>query len=178
MWLREELDDCRALYKDVEDIKLRDFFSQEEIDAIGDKPIAFYNLKNRILTPETKTAKKLSTVTFQRLWTETFEFDQWLESIASSVWFQDDTYIKINFSFLCKNSLTGETIYIYAARGLSPFDFFVDNKKECRDEFSKIPKDQSSLLNKVFINSQSDNPFSQSGYYPYRLVCSYIWIMK
>ena len=178
MWLPEELDDCRNLLTDVEDIKVRELFSESEIEAIGDKPIAFFNLKNRFIPPPLKASQKLSKVTFQRLWTETFEFDQWLKSIASKVWFDTDTHIQINFSFLCKKPLTGETIYIYAAKPLSPYNFFVDSKKECLDEFSKIPKDQSSLLHKVFVNSQSDNPFSESGYCPYRLVCSYVWIMK
>ena len=72
MWLTEELQNCRDLYRDVPDTKLADILEKDEFSLIGEKPIAFYNLRNRILTP--KNQYSWSTVTFQRLWDENMDF--------------------------------------------------------------------------------------------------------
>ena len=49
MWLREELDSCWSLYKGLEDIKLKTFLTQDEIDCIGEDNTAYLNLRNRLI---------------------------------------------------------------------------------------------------------------------------------
>ena len=33
------------------------------------------------------------------------------------------------------------------------------------------------LLQRTFVATQDENPFSDSSFYPYKIVCSYCWIL-
>ena len=179
MWLIDELEMCKKLYDTVPNTQLNDFLTPDEISTIGDKPIAFYNLRNRVLTPKGKSIYKTSTVTFQRLWDDNLKFGFWLDSIASTVMFAKHSHVEIGFSFLCWQPLTGEKVYIWAARSLAPFSFYANNKEECLDHFGEIGKmSEGELLKQVFVETDKENPFQTSGYCPLKLVCSYIYIRK
>ena len=179
MWLAEEIEMCKAFEKSMQTVRLIDFLKEDDIEAIGDKPISFHNLRNRVLTPKGKSILMPSTVTFQHLWDEKLDFGKWLSDIASTVCFSTDTHVQVGFSFICSQPLTGEKIYIYAARSLAPFNFFADNKTVCVNNFDDIgQKSESELLNKVFVETEADNPFRTSGYCPLKLVCTYVWIRK
>ena len=179
MWLVDELEMCKKLYDTVPNIQLNDFLTPDEISTIGDKPIAFHNLQNRALTPKGKSIYKPSTVTFQRLWDDDIKFESWLDSIASTVMFTKHTHVEVGFSFLCWQPLTDEKVYIWSARTLSPYRFFVSSKKECLDKFNEIgKKSEGEILEELFIETDTENPFKKSGYCPLKLVCSYIYIRK
>ena len=80
-------------------------------------------------------------------------------------------------------SMTSMSIHLildpFSAKALSPFKFVVDNREECLSHFQEIAKlKDSSILNKTFLNTISDNPFSTSGFCPLKIVCSYIYITK
>ena len=83
--MKEELDSCCALYDKIAKVELRDILDDDEFELIGEKPIAFANLKNRFIIP--KQYLKTVTGTFQRLWSDDFDFDEWLEQIGDVVWF-------------------------------------------------------------------------------------------
>ena len=70
------------------------------------------------------------------------------------------------------------TNHSYAAKALA-----VHYKLNTMDEFDSIISKyksytESDHLENSFIKSQKDNVFYLSGFRPYRLVCSYIWIQK
>ena len=177
MWLTEELQRCRDLYRDLPDVKPGDLLESDEVNLIGPKAAAWFNLRNRIMTP--KNQYSWSTVTFQRLWDENMDFGSWLESIAKTVLFTERTHVQVGFSFLCWNPITKEKIYIWAARGLSPYDFYCNNHEECMDRFEKIGRlSAGDLLQKTFVEEQEDNPFGMSGYGPLKMICTYVWIKK
>ena len=178
MWMKEEIDDCRALYDNIPKLELRDILEDDEFELIGEKPIAFANLKDRPIIPKRYT--KPTTVTFQRLWNDTLDFDKWLNQIADVVWFSSETHVRVGFSFICWKPTTGEKIYIWAAKGHAAFDFFCDTKEECLANFSKFgSKSMGYLLEKTFIDQEDENdPFTFSGYCPLKLVSTYVWIRK
>ena len=35
-----------------------------------------------------------------------------------------------------------------------------------------------NLLERTFVSTQDENPFSESSFYPYQLVCAYCWILQ
>ena len=177
MWFKEELDNCRALFENIEKIEIGDILDDDEGEVIGENPITLANLKNRILIPKTRRLG-MTTVTFQRLWIDDLDFRQWLEDIGQNVLFGENTHVRIGFSFICWKPLTGEKIYIWAARSHATYNFFVDDHEEYTSEISKIPKHGGNLLHKTFIDQEEEDPFSNSGYCPLKFICSYIWIQK
>ena len=102
----------------------------------------------------------------------------WLQEIRDAL-FYEPINLWLGFSFLCHNTKTTDLIYIYACIQLSPFHAKFKSAKEFDffiDEFKG--KSQSEILEETFVAQQDDNPFSKSGFRPYQLVCSYIWIRK
>ena len=103
----------------------------------------------------------------------------WLEEIQDCLrW--EPMKIWIGFSFFCwKTKEESPPIYIFGARALAPFFDKISNREQFSD-FIDTFKGLShfDLLQETFIATEDDNPFSNSGYRPYRLVCSYIWIRK
>ena len=103
----------------------------------------------------------------------------WLEEIQDCLRYEPSN-IWIGFSFLCyKGKDSSNPIYIFAALPLAPFHF----KFRDRNGFSSIINEfkgmsHFDLLQETFVASEDDNPFANSGYRPYKLVCSYIWIRK
>ena len=177
MFLTEEIREGKDLYNGIRDERVAEILDFDEMEAVGVGEIAYRNLKNRLIEPRRPDLP--STVTFQRIHNHD-KFDQWLESIADVVLFGPNTIVKVGFSFISWKPLTGEKIYIYAARPLAPFKFKFDTRKECLEEFAKIGKMRDAeLLERTFLqNEEVSDPFSSSGYCPLKLVCSYIWITK
>ena len=110
-----------------------------------------------------------------------YEFDlaNWLAQIGECLRFSEPIHIWIGFSFLVKDE-TNTLEYIYAIRQLSSYNFKITSK----DQFTYFINDWfksmsiSELLDKTFISTKEDNPFYKSGFRPYKLICSYIWIRK
>ena len=103
----------------------------------------------------------------------------WLEEIQDCLRYEP-TNIWIGFSFLCyKGKDSSNPIYIFAAMPLAPYHFKFHTPSGL-SEFIDGFKGMShfDLLQETFVASEDDNPFANSGYRPYRLVCSYIWIRK
>ena len=99
MWYKEELNNIRKLYDGIDHVKLYHFLSDDELDIIDEKEVRFGNLRNRCILPGPKTMYKYSTVTFQRLYTEDLDFDEWLAIIAEKVVWAEKTNVQIGFSF-------------------------------------------------------------------------------
>ena len=36
---------------------------------------------------------------------------------------------------------------------------------------------EHDLLERTFVETQDENPFNESSFYPYALVCAYCWIL-
>ena len=102
----------------------------------------------------------------------------WLQEIRDCISYHK-TKIWIGFSFLCEKVKTGDVIYIFSCMQLAPYQ----TKFSTFDQFNNFIDDfkgktHSDLLNETFISQKEDNPFANSGFRPYKLVCSYIWIRK
>ena len=65
MFLTEELEAAKALYKDLADENVADILDAEEIEAVSEKKSAYFNLQNRVIPP--KLNYKFSTLIFQRI---------------------------------------------------------------------------------------------------------------
>ena len=140
------------------------------------QPMAYLNLTNRVIIP--RDSNRHCTVTVQRLHSG-YDFGKWIYKVAESITFSERTEINIGFSFISWKPHTNERTYLFSAKALAPFQFVVDNKKQCLSHFDEIAKlNDSDILNKTFLNTISDNPFSTSGFCPLKIVCSYIYITK
>ena len=72
-----------------------------------------------------------------------------------------------------------EPIYIFGAMPMAPYHGKFRNYSGLSafiDQFKGMS--QFDLLQDTFVASEDDNPFANSGYRPYRLICSYVWIRK
>ena len=102
----------------------------------------------------------------------------WLQEIRDCLWYQK-TMIWIGFSFLCENVKTGDIIYIFSCIQLAPYHKKFSSVKRFNDFIDEFKgKTHHDILNETFISQKEDNPFANSGFRPYKLVCNYIWIRK
>ena len=103
----------------------------------------------------------------------------WLEEIQDCLRYET-TNIWIGFSFLCmKTKDDSKPIYIFGAMPLAPYHEKFRNRSGLSaiiDQFKGMS--HFDLLQDTFVATEDDNPFANSGYRPYKLVCSYIWIRK
>ena len=190
MFMKDELERLKSVFDDVENVPLNSFLTTEDILAIeneadqlhnkmkrkhGDSMV-LRNLRNRLIAP--KNHFRFCTVTVQRLHNG-YDFSEWLEKIAEKILFNENTHVKVGFSFLSWKPMTNERTYFFSAKELAPFRFTVDTEDELLTEFKKVGSlTDSEILNKTFINSIPDNPFSNSGFIPLKIVCSYVYITK
>ena len=190
MFLDNEVSRLKALYETVEKTDLESFLDEQDIKTIkreadflyqkgkqqANAPMAYVNLVNRVIVPRSTT--RYCTITVQRLHSG-YDFGKWLKRIAEAMSFTESTEICIGFSFISWKPHSNERTYLFSAKALSPFKFVVDSREECLSHFQEIAKlKDSSILNKTFLNTISDNPFSTSGFCPLKIVCSYIYITK
>ena len=203
MFLKNELTRLKALYETIEKVELESFLDDQDIKTIkleadylytkgkqqstaqqpynsrtttAQQPMAYLNLTNRVIIP--RDSNRHCTVTVQRLHSG-YDFGKWIYKVAESITFSERTEINIGFSFISWKPHTNERTYLFSAKALAPFQFVVDNKKQCLSHFDEIAKlNDSNILNKTFLNTISDNPFSTSGFCPLKIVCSYIYITK
>ena len=120
----------------------------------------------------------MKTIVIQRL-THDLDLVSWLEEIRDSINYES-TSLWIGFSFLClKNSPPHTPIYIFAAKALATFHAKFSRPSQFNDFIDDLKGlSHHELLQQTFVATQDDNPFANSGYRPYKLVCSYIWIRK
>ena len=138
--------------------------------------MTFFNLKNRIIAP--RNLNRICTVIFQRLH-DGHDFSKWLQEVAKTVVFSENTEIAIGFSFLAWKPTKNERVYLFSAKQLSPFKFWPSNRNECLESFAAVGSlNDSQILEKTFINNLSENLLSSSGLCPKKIVCSYIYITK
>ena len=192
MFLKEEIQRYESLYDDIKEVQLETFLSENDVDIIVREghylrhgkdttnymglPVAVKNLRNHLIIP--KNTLRHCTIIFKRLM-DGHDFNSWLEKIAKTLMYSEDTTVFVAFSFLCWIPKTGEQTYIFAAKELAPFRFTVDSKEELLTEFSKIGSmTNREILDKTFVETQSDNPFASSGFCPQQLVCSYVYVTK
>ena len=120
----------------------------------------------------------MKTIVIQRL-THDLDLVSWLEEIRDSIHYET-TSLWIGFSFLClKNSPPHTPIYIFAAKALATFHTKFSSPSQFNDFIDDLKGlSHHEILQQTFVATQDDNPFANSGYLPYKLVCSYIWIRK
>ena len=98
--------------------------------------------------------------------------------IRDSIYYEE-AQISIGFSFLCRNTKTDSVIYIFACQQLATYNAKFSTKREFNLFIDGLKgKTHYDFLQETFIDTYEDNPFSNSGYIPHALVCSYIWIRK
>ena len=192
MYEKEELLRYNALYKNVDQVELESFLDKFDIETIIKEghfqrhgrdteaymgiPVAYKNLRNQLVVP--KNPLRHCTITFKRLH-DGHEFGDWLNQIAKTLFYSEDTEVSIAFSFLCWNPRTAEQTYIFAAKELAPFRFNVDNSVELLSKFQVFGSmTDQELLNTTFVETHGDNPFANSGFCPQKLVCSYVYVTK
>ena len=192
MFMKDEINLYRTLYEEIKEVQLDSFLGESDIETIVREghyfrhgkdtksymgvPVTIKNLQNQLVVP--KNTLRHCTVTFKRLM-DGHNYDDWLHKIAKILMFSEETDIQVAFSFLCWIPKTGEQTYIFAAKELSPFRFTVDNQSDLLTEFKKLGSmTEREILDKTFIETQSDNPFASSGFCPQQLVCSYVYVTK
>ena len=188
--MKDEIYGLKCLYDEVPDVHVSDFLTDEDIATIANEAdllqnknkrkfgdsMVLRNLKNRLVVPSYHFRR--CTVVVQRLHNN-YDFLKWLQSIAKKILFNESTQIRVGFSFLSWKPITNERTYLFSAKPLAPFKFTVDDEDELIEQFTKIgTMNDSEILNKTFIETIPDNPFSKSGFCPLKIVCSYVYITK
>ena len=190
MFIKQEIFNLQSVFDDVENVQLGSFLTEEDIATISNDSDFFFNkakrqkgvsmavrnLRNRLIVP--KNHYRHCTVVVQRLHNG-YNFSKWLKRIANKIMCDEQTQIKVGFSFISWKPITNDRTYLFSAKALAPFQFTIDSKNKLLAEFSKIGSlTDSEILNKTFLNSFPDNPFSVSGFCPLKIVCSYVYITK
>ena len=191
MFAKEEINALAKLYDDIKDVRLESFLTETDLATISNEAdlfsnkrngtsMATRNLRNRLVAP--RNTNRLCTVVMQRLHDnsdDSVTFAEWLDAIAETILYNEDTEVKVGFSFISWKPITNDRVYLFSAKALAPFTFVVDNEDELKNKFSKLALlTDSELLNRTFIGNLSDNPFSKSGFCPLKIVCSYVYITK
>ena len=114
-----------------------------------------------------------------------FDVGKWLQELLSFMIFGLDMRISIGFSFIGQKSIwkldldENEFIYYYAAQDLCTMSERFYNMRDARkfaDEVSKM--DYADFLHETFMETESGDPFINSGIRPHVLIANYIWITK
>ena len=192
MFAKEEISALASLYNDIKDVQLESFLTETDLATIENESdlffnknkrngttMAYRNLRNRMIAP--RETNRLCTVVMQRLHvnSDSMTFAEWLDAVAETILYNEDTEVKVGFSFISWKPITNDRVYLFSAKALAPFKFVVDNEEELREKFSKLGSmTDSEILNKTFVTTLSDNPFSKSGFCPLKIVCSYVYITK
>ena len=190
MFLKNEIQRLNELYDKIQDVNLESFLDEDDLETIHTeanflknknkdkltKPMAYLNLKNRIITP--RDLNRHCTITVQRLHSD-YKFYEWFENVMEAVTLTERTEINIGFSFISWKPHTNERTYLYSAKALSSFKFIVDTREELLSQSSELrTMTDAQLLDKTFLSNSDDNPFSSSGFCPLKIVSSYIYITK
>ena len=190
MFLKNEVERLKDLYDSVESVDLESFLDEEDLKTILteanylhtkskdklSKPMLYINLKNRVISP--RDLNRHCTVTVQRLHTG-YKLFEWVQKVLKAVTFAERTEINIGFSFISWIPHTNERTYLYSAKALAPFKYVVSSRDELMLQLSEIESmNDAQVLNKTFLNSSDDNPFTSSGFCPLKIVASYIYITK
>ena len=176
MWLKSEIDSIYKLYSQLEPAGLQElleFLTEKELEAIAScGKVTIPNLRNFLLVPKHNRTPK--TVRLTRL---NFKFDlnEWLQEIEPLINCPCD--IRIGYSFIAKAK--DEFIFVFCPKALAPYKAAVKNKTELREFFSRIQSmKEPDHLENTFFSTLAGNPFTESGYSPFRLVSNTIWISK
>ena len=125
-----------------------------------------------------RNLNRVCTVTLQRLY-DGHDFSKWLNKIAKTIVFAENTEVSVGFSFLAWKPTNNQKLYLFSAKQLAPFKFWPSNRDECLESFAEVGSlKDSEILQKTFINNLSENLLSSSGLCPKKIVCSYVYITK
>ena len=141
-----------------------------------------YYLRNHVFIPRHKQARK--TIRFVRLMTG-FNVGAWLKEILEFLIISVDIQISIGFSFIGRKASWKledgefEYIYYYAAKDLCTInERFYDMNDALKFANDIEEYDYSDFLSETFFETESGDPFINSGIMPHVLVANYIWITK
>ena len=114
-----------------------------------------------------------------------FDVGAWLKEILSLIRFSVDIRISIGFSFIGKKNTwkledgENEYIYYYAAQDLCNINERFFNWNDVNKFADGVEKmDYADFLHETFFETESGDPFVNSGINPHVLVANYIWITK
>ena len=114
-----------------------------------------------------------------------FNVGEWLKELLSFMTFSLDMTISIGFSFVGRKNHwkldEGEKEYIYyfAAQDLCTMSEKFYNMRDAdryADDVSKM--NYADFLHETFLETESGDPFVNSGINPHTLIGNYIWITK
>ena len=176
MFSNDETDAFGKYASEFPTVALEDFLDEKSVDVIKDLGSTYYNLKNELFIPQHK--REIKTIRFQLL-CDNLNIHDWLLGIAKCLRYGRMIIVHLSFSYTVWKPLTGETRYIYAAKGKA--DTVV--KFRTRAEFENIAGRFKHMQNHDFMMQEfmanlSSNVFESSGFIPKELVCSYCWITK
>ena len=176
MWLKPEIDAFYKLYSQLEPAglpELLEFLTQKEREAIAScGKLTIQNLRNYLLVPKHNRTPK--TVRLTRL---NFKFDlnEWLQEIEPLITGPCD--IRIGYSFIA--TANNEFIFVFCPKALAPYRAEVKNRTELKEFFNQVKSmKEPDHLENTFFSTFAGNPFTESGYTPFKLVSNTIWISK
>ena len=138
--------------------------------------------RNHVLIPKHKQPRK--TLRFVRLMTG-FNVGAWLKEILEFLIISVDIQISIGFSFIGRKAEWKleegefEYIYYYAAKDLCTInERFYDMNDVIKFANEIEQYEYSDFLSETFFETESGDPFINSGIMPHVLVANSIWITK
>ena len=136
-------------------------------------------LRNHFFVPKHKLVRK--TVRFVRLMTG-FNVGEWVKEILDPLAISSDIRINIGFSFVGKKWVKHqipEYIYFYAAQELSSIKALIRTKADSKKFLEDLQQQNySDFLEQTFLETDSGDPFANSGIAPHLLIACYMWITK
>ena len=197
MWTKYELEKIGEIYEKLPKEYLEDFAPQEVVEAIMDEEGRAYEnlglvfklkikinatLSNTYFVPKHTKARK--TIRFVRLMTG-FNVGDWLKELLSFMRVSVDITISIGFSFIGRKNHwkldegEKELIYYYAAPDLCTLSERFNKMQDAKrfaDDVSQM--DYADFLHETFMETESGDPFVNSGISPHALIANFIWITK
>ena len=190
MWLDTEINRLGKLYSKIGQPEIETVLNSDDLLVIKDlSSTELSTLRNYLFVPKVikyslthfiriQHNLEWKTIRFTRLLESDFNVGTWLKSIIKAIRWNDFCVIHVGFSFIATNK--EEKIYLFCPKSLAAYSEKCIEKSDAIEFAERLEKmTQAEHLQNTFINTtDTGNPFEQSGYCPFRLVCSYIWITK
>ena len=122
--------------------------------------------------------RKVKTIIIKKLYTADFDLANFIERITETL--RPSYEIRIGFSFIAHKSET-ELMYFFAIRPrpINSNNRIMENSSDVDNLLKFVSSfSRDELLNHVFEQNNSLNPFDRSGFRPKKIVLAVFWITK
>jgi len=156
------------------EVSVSDVLDELEIKSLANSK-HLVRIKDQLHIPTHNRSKK--TITLVKVITQNFDFQNFLFEVLDSV--NPEAEIRIGFSFLMTANGTPSYVFSIPARPINDKCRIIrddEDKKKLISFFKGLS--YSDLLQSAFQLRNTNNPFSESGYRPEKLVCATFWICK